>query len=288
MIRILAITVLMLLQTSGLFAFSSGGFMSLKKAFDQGKIALTLTSLGCYNDACLSMFIVNKTNETLLLEIDAGLLIEPFNPEYQSYLIKERQKIALPTGVEKTLKLDVFSASIKKKVAGIDEYYALTDSTPTLWYQVVNYLAINDYEPLLGQRAVWAVTNQFPVNAVCSANKKETARLRTYLQTIIPVEDTWVNLFFTVDSMGIPTKSLEKIRLDMPYSVRNNTMVSFYIANERGEIIKKLKQNVPRNPGSYQYEVEFSIVNWPVGTYYLMVRSPEQMLLKKPFSLNTF
>jgi hypothetical protein len=267
---------------------SFGGFISLKKAFEQDLISLEMIGLGCYNDACLEINIENKTDKTLLLEIDAGTLLEPFDPLYQPFLIKDKQKMALPAGIAKRIKLAVYCANINKAPPAENEMFAFADSTPTLWYQVVNYLAMNDFEKELAQKAVWSVTSKFPMNAVCSANKQETAKIRLYLQSILPFEDQGVNLFFKNDSMGIPTKELEFMRLELPYSLRNNTMVSFYITDSHGQMVKKLKQGIPRNPGSYTYEVEFSVVGWRPGDYFIIMRSPEQLLLKKPFKLEVY
>jgi hypothetical protein len=270
------------------FAVTNGGFVNVKKAFDKGLVDVEMVSLGCYNSDCLTMFITNKTDKTLLLEIDAGQMLDPFDPSFQPYLIKNRQKLALPAGVSKELIIAVFCANMKKQVPDSEQYFAFADSTPNPWYQLTNYLAINDFEVELAQKAVWSVTNQFPMNAVCSANKKETNRIRLYLQSILPYEDQGMNLFFKTDSLGIPTNELASIRLEVPYSVRNNTMVSFYITNQRGEMVKKLKQGIPRNPGSYTYEVEFPVIGWRPGEYFVVVRSPEQLLLKKAFKIESF
>lgn len=266
----------------------NGGFINVKKAFNQGLVDVEMISLGCYNGDCLTMFLTNKTEKTLLLEIDAGQMLEPFDPTFQPFLIKNRQKLALPAGVSKELVIAVFGGNMKKQVPGNEQYFAFADSTPNLWYQVTNYLAINDFEEALAQKAVWSVTNQFPMNAVCSTNKKETARIRLYLKSILPYEDQGMNLFFKTDSLGIPSNELASIRLEVPYSVRNNTMVSFYITNKRGEMVKKLKQGIPRNPGSYTYEVEFPVSGWRPGEYFIIMRSPEQLLLKKPFTIESF
>lgn len=266
----------------------NGGFINVKKAFDQGLVDVEMMSLGCYNSDCLTMFLTNKTEKTLLLEIDAGQMLEPFDPTFQPFLIKNRQKLALPAGVSKELVIAVFGGNMKKQVPGNEQYFAFADSTPDLWYQVTNYLAINDFEEALAQKAVWSVTNQFPMNAVCSTNKKETARIRLYLKSILPYEDQGMNLFFKTDSLGIPSNELASIRLELPYSVRNNTMVSFYITNKHGEMVKKLKQGIPRNPGSYTYEVEFPVSGWRPGEYFIIMRSPEQLLLKKPFTIESF
>lgn len=284
------LTAYLLISTffGSVFATEIGGFVNIKKAFENGEVDIEMTSLGCYNSACLTLFISNKTEKTLLLEIDAGQMLEPFDPSFKTLLIKNRQKLALPVGVSKELVLDVYSANMKKRVPENNQQFTFTDSTPNLWYQVVNYLAINDFDGELAQKAVWSVTNNFPMNAVCSTNKKETARLRLYLKSILPFDDQGMNLYFQTDSLGIPTNELASIRLEVPYSLRNNTMVSFYITNERGELVKKLKQGVPRNPGSYTYEVEFPVIGWRPGNYFVVMRSPEQLLLKKPFNLESF
>lgn len=269
-------------------ANATGGFINIKQAFEEGKIDVEIASLGCYNDECARIFITNKVAQTLLIEIDAGQLLDPFEPDFQPFLIKEKHRMAIPEGVEKELLVEVFCANMKKSVPKNELQFTFADSTPSKWYQLTNYLAMNDISSDLGQKAVWCLTNRFPLAAVCNKDKAETARLRKYMLTLINGEAPWMDLFFKTDSAGMPTNELEAIRLEVDYAVRNNTMMSFYITNERGQLVKQLAQRIPRNPGKYTYEVEFSVEGWPFGTYHLIMRSPEQLLKKQPFTLKRF
>lgn len=265
-----------------------GGFINIKKAYEQQLIDLEMTSLGCYNGNCLQLVITNKTDKTLLIELDAGQLLEPFDPKFQSFLMKNRQKIALPEGVSKELNIEVFSANMKKQTPTIGAFFAFPDSTPTFWHQVCNYLTINDYEKKIAQKAVWFITNDFPYSAVCSENKKETAKIRLYLQSLKPNENAAVNIYYKTDSMGVPVKVFDMMTFDLPYHIRNNTMLSAYVSNDRGQPVKRLKQGIPRNPGSYTYEAKFSIAGWPPGDYFIVLRTQDQLLLKKSVKLSYF
>lgn len=267
---------------------ANGGFSSFYQAQQNQLIDLACQAMPGQNTNYIVLTFNNNTSETLLLELEAGTLLDPFSPSHTSLLSREKHRVALPAEVSKTLKVAVYSTSLKKMPADTFRY-AIAKEAPEKWYQAANYLAMNEYDSTLAQKAIWAITANFPFSAVCSEQKDQTQRLRTYLTTLLDeTEEPWVALFFQTDSTGRPVRQFQSLRISTPYQVRNNTMLSFYILNQSGQLIQKLQQGIPRNPGNYTYEVELRIAHWPPGIYQLVIRSPEQMLLRKQFVLEVF
>ena len=241
--------------------------VSLKDAFDKKFISITISGtefdLGTplskrYYGECISMKVVNLTNNILNLKIENGRKLICDYDSIQNMIITKQLSFAL-NGKE-TATYKTFAMCIEKENDAPDSRstFQLGEMANGYLLQLTQLLEKNNYQDHAGQSAVWAITDHVDTIAIYSSDNSEKSILRKFIgkfqvataeKKIVPVYDPSRTTYIEKNEYNISGK--------IDWTMKSGGFASLIVYDEQGNLVSTIfdKRKFDEGDQSYDFKV---------------------------------
>lgn len=286
-VLILCIGLLLVLPLAGNALVKKG----LKQALSEGLINLEAMSNGnSYMGVPLRIRIKNKTKEPLRIAVEPALIFRPSDTSYQDLIASGNEVLVLASGATGELSLAAFCGKAHASAPdnGLDfRYVGQADST---MQQLLRYIERNKLHDILGQQAVWALTDFHGLEMIYDTKRPTESRaLIAFVQKLVGgATPTFYKIYAVDTTAGQPAfvNRILKIATHLEWKLATNAVLDLAIFNEEGAVIQSVFANNEMKKGGYKIQVEFEGEHAPKGKYYLRLKEGEQVLKEQEFTLD--
>ena len=215
--------------------FSLAVPIKLKDAISKKLVTMTSKGTGGYNGECISISVNNISSLTQSLEIEPGYIFASQDSGAQNLMVVEEYTMAVSPNQTKTLKLYTMCIEHNDYSPAEGNIFVFSGKATGALAELANMIAKNNYHNSTSQSAVWAITDQSPLEdifAMDTVMARNLAKLVSHstgrpMPAVIPVKEHYIY----------------SIRMDMVYHFSKPTKVSLICYDEDGKIVKEYYKN---------------------------------------------
>jgi hypothetical protein len=245
--------------------------MTLREAVKQKLVVVDTKGKGGYTGNVLLVTVKNVSGRHLDLELEAGLRFHPDNAAEQDILVTGGQVFALESSHSKQLDVNGMCCISENASPSKGMNFTLLGMADTGLVRVAKYIDANKlYNSGEAQDAVWVVSDNHRAESIdfMQPENKGLVDLVTEIKDL--PEPKYVIDYekdperpFTGNAASV--KGTFRCKLTRPVEL----VMALYDAS--GKALEEREVSGPPMPGNYTFGFEFSVYNFPKGTYYARV-----------------
>lgn len=115
---------------------------------------------GVHYGKCMAIVLRSKIDSFVLLKLDCGTMLTPTDSSVQEMLVTHNAVFPLYPGQTYSTRFYAMCAQLHNKAPSIETTFRIGEMADSNLLKIANYLDVNYVQNMLGQHAVWAVTDQ--------------------------------------------------------------------------------------------------------------------------------
>lgn len=137
------------------------GMVQLKicGAYDQRFFYEVLDSDGVHYGKCMAIVLKSNIDSFVLLKLDCGTMLIPTDSSVQEMLVTHTAEFPLYPGETYSTRFYAMCAQIHNKAPNVETTFRIGEMADSNLLNLVYYIDANYIQNMLGQHAVWAVTD---------------------------------------------------------------------------------------------------------------------------------
>ena len=167
---------------------------------------------GVHYGKCMAIVLRSKIDSFVLLKLDCGTMLTPTDSSVQEMLVTHNAVFPLYPGQTYSTRFYAMCAQLHNKAPSIETTFRIGEMADSNLLNLANYLNDNYIQNMLGQHAVWAVTDQADFDEL----KKYGADSNSIIKTKSILNDLNLATKLTVQSVNSSFPKSEEIRIK-PY-----------------------------------------------------------------------
>lgn len=252
----------------------------------QNKIKVTTTSLGGYQGKCVQLVIQNLTSENQHVVLTPGRRLVSDDTTIQDIFIVKRSEIIVASKQTSTMYGYGFCCQSTNHGPYKDATFTLGYMAPPEWIKLAQHIDSNEYPTSIIQSAVWSISNGHSLSSIYSKDREKIQGLLSIVAEIKNEELPWYYFTYERDTSQLFSGRASRIHGQIDYFLRNNVSVTVVVRNSKGQVVKKLMDGHVYNHGKHSFDVDFSVRNWPKGTYEIMlIENFSNLITKTTFKI---
>ncbi len=260
--------------------------LRIQECLDSNFIVTDVKSLGGHQEECVVLSIKNIADKDLNVVLEPGRRLVSSDSTFQDILIVKKRVVLVNKGEKENIKGYGFCCQSSNASPCVDAVFGIGQMASDSLVKLSKIINQNDFPSSAVQHAIWVISDGHSLSSVYDANKKSLRILQETLAEIMDVEIPWYSLTYVQDTAQVFSDRPKTIYGDFEYYIKNNSVITINIRNQRGEVVKTLIKQKPENRGLYTYSLSLNVVNWPKGIYEIYVYTDfGQTILKKEFEL---
>lgn len=138
------------------------GMLELKicGAYDPGYFYEVLDRDGVHYGKCMAIVLKSKIDSFVTVKLDYGTLLAPTDSIVQTMLVTHKAVFPLYPGQTYVTRFYAMCAQLHNKAPDIETTFSIGEMADSNLLRLANYLDANYIQNMLGQHAVWAMTDQ--------------------------------------------------------------------------------------------------------------------------------
>lgn len=258
-------------------------FISIEKLMKEGKLDVSISGLGGYQEECIAFRIKNLTGDSVLVRIEPGRRLYSEDTTMQDILIVKHKNLILAPFAEITEKGYGFCCKSHHHSPKEAAVFGIGAMAPESWQKLANVIDQGNYPVKAIQDAVWCLSNDHPISAITDKNPANVELLRRTVAKIKGIEVPWYTVLFEKTDIENQLFSDKHQRLtgSINYQVNSNSIISILVKDQKGQVIQNLVKGNSKNSGGYRYDVDLSVSGWPKGEYTIYIYEDYSNLNKK-------
>lgn len=260
--------------------------LTIQECLDSNFIKTNVKSLGGFQEECIFLSIENITDKDLNVILEPGRRLVSDDSTIQDILIVKKVIVLVSVGEKK--KINGYGFCCQASFGGPfkDAVYSIGRMASENLVKLANIINENDFPTSAVQHAIWVISDGHTLSSVYDANSDTLRFLHESLAEILDIEIPWYYLTYVQDTARLFSDRPKTIYGKFDYYIKNNSIITINIRNFRGEVVKTLIEQKPKNPGTYTYHLNLNVVNFPKGNYEIYVYTDYgQTIVKKEFEL---
>lgn len=149
-------------------------------ALEKKMISLDAKSEGLNSENCAKLTIRNLTSDKLQLTIPAGTLLNTNTDSEQDILMTKPAQIFVENHATSSTPAYGFCCQASNGVPEKGGTFAVQKCMNPELVKLAEYLSANEFEPLLQQGAIWAVSDKHSVGGIYGDNRVQCKKLREF------------------------------------------------------------------------------------------------------------
>ena len=246
-------------------------FISIEKHLKNRDIATAITSKGGHSEECINLNIKNLKDDTLYILIEPGRRIVSYDSTYQDILILKTFEITLAPLASIMISGYGFCCQSTNGSPITGTKFNIGFMSPKTWIRLAKFIDKNNFPPDAIQHAVWVLSDNHPISSIHNEKPEVVHELKKLIADIKNLELPWYSLTFANDTSRLFSNRPDKLWGKIDYVVKNTAVISINVRKSNGTVVKTLLKQTAKGPGSYTYNINLSVINWPKGDYSIYV-----------------
>ena len=258
-------------------------FISIEKLMTEGKLDVSISGLGGYQEECVAFKIKNLTGDSVLLRIEPGRRLHSEDTTMQDIFIVKHKNLILPPFAEITERGYGFCCKSHHRGPAAGTVFGIGTMAPESWQKLANVIDKGNFPKQAIQAAVWSLSNDHPISAITDKNSANVDLLRRTVSKIKGVEVPWYTVIFeeAATEHQLFSDKHQRVTGEINYQINNNAIVSILVKDRTGQVIRSLVKGNSNSSGSYTYHLDLPVSGWPKGEYIIYICEDYSNLNKK-------
>ena len=264
--------ILLLLLLAGFQSFAVN--VAFSELSTSNTIKSKFTSTGGHMGDCLSVYISNKNDYPVHINVPSGLRFASIDTNAQDIIIIREDILALNPHEKATFTLFGFCTQLKKSSPAAGGLYKLEGEVPERMKELCHLLdSLKDLSKSDQQSAVWVLSDNKPLSTVFSKFERDDSPLYEFLCAATGQEPTW----YRVKYLNNGTRYFAERPIDVggqfSFTPTENGVASIILYDRNGSAVHNLTldENVQVADGAKTYPFSWKPKNRKIGTYILCV-----------------
>ncbi|MBI1307738.1 MAG: hypothetical protein GC181_14135 [Bacteroidetes bacterium] len=253
------------------FTEENDRFLSVEKLLEAGKINVEITGTGGYQQNCVSFEITNRTSSVLPLKIEAGRrLLSEDSLEQDIFLVHEN-RFELKPHEKKVVSGFGFCCQSSNHSPHSGSGFKIGFMAPEKWIRLAKYIDQHRDVNTGIQTAVWILSNNHSISGLRYNGSESEKQLLNIVSDLSGQEMPWYFTKYAPDTARAFSDRPVKITGEIPFSLKNNAVVSIVVADAHGRVVDHIREAKIFNRGDYTEMLNLSVDHWPKGKYHIRI-----------------
>lgn len=260
--------------------------MELQRALDGRTVKAQALSTGGYQDQCIRMQLINLSNDSLIVIIEAGRRLNSLEEKDQDILITQQEIIVLKRNEEKWFPVRGFCCQANNHSPKQNAKYGINRMADSNLVILARYLSGKRIDNHVTQQAVWAISDNRNSAQIAAMNDSLLFPLRKLVCDLKGEVLPWYVIFSKtlVYQSGHMENFPTELKGKMSYENDRACYTTLHVLNEKGmEVCKIVKQWTM--PGKAEYDLSIPLAGLKKGKYTIELRSDQKELVKREFEI---
>lgn len=157
------------------------GMLELKicGAYDPRFFYEVLDREGVHYGKCMAIVLKSNIDSFVLLKLDCGTMLIPTDSSVQEMLVTHNSELPLYPGETYSTRFYAMCAQLHNKAPNIETTFRIGEMADSSLLKLANYIDSNYIQNMLGQHAVWAITDQVDYEGLKNYGADRNSILKT-------------------------------------------------------------------------------------------------------------
>ena len=279
-------TILFLFIFIGLNAFSEE-VISFTDATKKGIISCTFkgSSTGTHYTTPLSGTFTNNKNKEIIFIIENGRTFISEDSSYQNLIITEEKIISLKPHQKRTYIFHAMCIESSDKAPHNDILYAAGPMANENLCKMTKYIELNKYFNSTAQSAIWAFTNNKPLENIVGIDEINTYNIVKKAAEILgkPIPEKPSPDDYTRNLNSTVMKRTITGFVEYEFSSTENITIAMFDKNNI--IVRELYHNSAEKPGPHKQSFQFDGTVYTDDFYYIKLIANDKVFYSRKFEL---
>lgn len=218
----------------------------------------------------VSISLKNKTNSTLNIIIENGLMLEAVDSSFQNLVVVKSERIAVAPYANKQMLLQAMCIEKSGMPPADNKMYSILKPASGSLLELSQLIERKQYYNLGAQQAVWCLTDKMSLDEVTTWNFAERNDLLTFLSKAtgqpIPPPPAVDDIKRNNNSVPVYETSIEG---SFNYTVRNTSEVLIAMFDKENRVVRELYRNNEEPAGEKEFKFAFDSTVYTDSYYYI-------------------
>lgn len=273
---ILRTFILITFQVAVLWNQGYAEVQAIEKLLSSGKLLLSISSLGGHSEKCIQVVASNTSSDTLFTRIEPGRVLLSNDPNAQDIIVTQEMIIALAPKDEVTKQAYGFCCQSQNSGPSFGNGYALGQMSTGQLLDVAKYLNRNrELDQDAQQHAIWVMSDCAPVSSISQFTPDEKG-LVAFVSEALDLPKPWYKTDHRTSADALFSTKVDRIRGEMPFSVRDYDKISVIIMDANNRIVKTVLSPTVYGPGEYDLPLDLFVNFWDSGDYNVIFKGEKE------------
>lgn len=257
--------------------------MSVEKALKENRLRLSMKSLGGHSENCVACHFQNVMNDSLIVAIEPGVVLDNLNPQQQDIVVSKRLKVSLAAHQSKDTAAYGFCCQSSNANPMRNQAFALGRTNDSNLIHLCSYMQkAKVLEPSIVQSAVWAISNNHSTSSIAESDKAEYKHLIELVRNIKKeAAPTWYYVAYQKVPGVVFSGVVDYVIASFSYRKKTDQELSVVVCDSTGHVVKTLVKNNYAPSGELSFKFKIQLQHWNKGKYKLKVIENKEPSLEK-------
>ncbi len=257
--------------------------VSIEEAMNSGALKAVFKANGKgYNGRCISLKMESLSNDSLFVKLEAGRRLDSNDDTQQDILVCSEELFVFSAKQKREFAVFGFCCQATNRCPQKDSLYKVGQMADSLLVQLAKYVNKKKYAISGIQHAVWCLSN----NHLPSTIDNSETELKNYVCKLKGIVVPWYTTTYLKATNGnVFSDKPNVVSGKFEFSTKNEGGVVIIITDIKGRQMNKISRRGIYKRGTYDYDFELSVINYPKGKYFIQVFCESQVVAKKEFDL---
>jgi hypothetical protein len=264
-------------------SFSKSKCISVEKALKENMLRLSMKSLGGHSENCVACHFQNVMNDSLIVAIEPGVVLDNLNPQQQDIVVTKRLKVSLAAHQSKDTAAYGFCCQSSNANPMRNQAFALGRTNDSNLIRLCSFMQKKQVlEPSIVQSAVWTISDNHHTSSIAEADRSEykplIALVRSMKKEVAP---TWYYVAYQQVPGLVYSGIVDYVIASFHYHKQTNNELSVVVCDSTGPVVKTLVKDNFAPPGDLSFRLIIQLQHWNKGQYKLKVIENKEPSLEK-------
>jgi hypothetical protein len=255
--------------------------INLREAVKQKLVTVETKGKGGYLGNVLMVTVKNISGRRLDLHLEAGMKFHPDNKSEQDILVTGEQLFALEAGKSKILDVNGMCCISANSTPSKGMNFSMGQLADTGLVRMARYIDSKKmYNSDDAQDAVWVISDNIRTESI-DFTKPENTGLVDLVTDIKDVPRPEYVIDYEKDPDRPFTGNAASIRGTFTCKITGKQELVMGLYGSDGKQLEEREVSGPPMPGNYTFGYEFSVYNFPKGTYFARVKIGSKVMAEQ-------
>jgi hypothetical protein len=280
-----AILLFLPLTAISAICYNSTSKLNILDAIAKKAVAVKAISTGGNSEKCINVEVKNLSAQPLEVSIPAGTLFNTDNQESQDILVTEPSTMIVQVGKSVTMQAYGFCCQASNGVPQTGESFHVEKCKDPNLVALANHIQSKNYDPLLQQHAIWAVSDKHSIGGIYSSNQQHCQDLRKFTADLTHQEVPFYNVDYGYEANTPFVFAPKTLAGEMSYFVPSSGKATLCIYDPSGSPFVLFYENKHMSDGFYSQRFRYTATGMEPGEYRVRLTVDEKLVSEKIITL---